>query len=303
MTYDVVIIGGGPGGLAAALTLGRARKRVLVCDRGPRRNAAAVHMHNFVTRDGTPPDEFRRIAREQLVPYPVEVRDTGVTAIRGERGAFDIELDGGVVTARRVLLATGMIDELPAIDGLREIWGSSAIICPYCHAWEVQDRRFGYFAQHVDRLAFALMLRGWSRDVTLFTELAIPDELAPKLAAAQIRVERRPIRRLVSADGALRRVVHDDGDTPLDILFMHPVQRQVPLVTSLGLALDPNGYLVLDEQKQTSRPGIYAGGDSTTGMQSAIMAANSCVFAAAILNHELTTELAASGALPGTQRA
>src|SRR5688500_16380449 len=144
--YDVLIVGGGPAGLSAALSLGRARKRVLVCDAGPRRNAAAEHIHGFVTRDGTPPDEFRRIARAQLEPYGVEIRDTGVKSISGKRDAFDVQLQSGPVKARRILLATGMIDEFPDIDGFRELWGKSIFICPYCHAWEVQDRRFAFIA-------------------------------------------------------------------------------------------------------------------------------------------------------------
>src|SRR5262245_6215413 len=110
MPYDVVIVGGGPAGLSAALALGRARKRVLLCDAGPRRNAAAVHIHNFVTRDGTPPDEFRQAARRQLERYAnVEVRDTPVRAISGARGAFRVELEAQLVDARRILLCAGMV--------------------------------------------------------------------------------------------------------------------------------------------------------------------------------------------------
>jgi thioredoxin reductase len=304
MTYDVVIVGGGPGGLAAALTLGRSRKRVLLCDAGPRRNAAATHVHNFVTRDGTPPDEFRRIGRAQLAPYPVEVRDSEVAAIRGARGAFEVQLADTTVTARRVILTTGMVDELPALEGLREIWGTSAIICPYCHAWEIQDRRFGYLATHVERLTFPIMLRSWSRDVVVLTNgtLQIPDDVAAQLAAARVRVDTRPLRRLVSSAGQLTRVEHADGEaTPLDILFLHPPQRQVPLVASLDLALDAAGYVTADDMRQTSKPGIYAAGDLCTQMQSAIAAASQAVVAAAMLNLELTIDLATTGNLPDSR--
>ena len=302
MSFDVVIVGGGPAGLSAALNLGRSRKRVLLCDAGPRRNAAAEQIHGFVTRDGTPPDEFRRIGRQQLEPYAsVEARDVGVEAIRGERGAFEVRLATGPVEARRILLCTGMVDELPDIDGFRELWGHSIFQCPYCHGWEVQDRRFGFLAPGVEALDFALFLRNWTRDVVLLTDgrFAVPPEAQERLAGAGVGIEERRITRLSGSAGRLELVELAGGSPlPLDILFARPPQRQVPLVQSLGLELDEGGYLRLDEQRQTSIPGIYAGGDLVTSAQSATLAAASGVQAAAMLNHGLTLELAANGALP-----
>src|SRR5882672_7143717 len=141
--YDVVIVGGGPGGLSAALTLGRARKRVLLCDSGPRRNAAAEHLHNFVTRDGTPPEEFRQIARQQLASYPnVEARSARIESVSGVRGDFQVGWASELVRARRVLLCAGMVDAMLPIEGFRELWGHAVFQCPYCHGWEVQDRRW-----------------------------------------------------------------------------------------------------------------------------------------------------------------
>jgi len=134
----VVIVGGGPAGLSAALALGRGRKSVPLCDAGPPRNATAVQVHNFVTRDGISPNDFRRIGREQLAHYPaVDVRDRAVESIAGECGAFSVALSGGleprVIKARRIILATGMIDDLPPIPGLVDAWGHSVFQCPYCH--------------------------------------------------------------------------------------------------------------------------------------------------------------------------
>lgn len=204
MTHDVVIVGGGPGGLSAALTLGRARKRVLLCDSGPRRNAAAVHIQNFVTRDGTPPQEFRNIGRRELVTYPsVEVRDAHIEAIAGSRGAFQVNLGTETVQARRILLCTGMIDEMLPIEGFRELWGSAIFQCPYCHGWEIRDRRWGYLGRAEEAghlLPFALMIRGWTRDVSVFTggTFELPGESRDSLAAAGIRIETAPIARLRS---------------------------------------------------------------------------------------------------------
>ncbi|AKU92628.1 NAD(P)/FAD-dependent oxidoreductase [Vulgatibacter incomptus] len=305
MLYDVVIVGGGPAGLSAALALGRARKRVLLSDSGPRRNAAAEHMQNFVTQDGTPPGEFRRIGREQLARYPnVESREVRVESISGSRGAFRVDLTSERVDARRVLLCTGMVDEMLPIDGFRELWGHSVIQCPYCHGWEVQDRRWGILAlaagaSHL--VPFALQARGWSRDVTVFTDgsFDVAPDVRAQLEAAGIRLETAPVSRLVARDNRLEAVELSSGAAvPCDVLFAHPPQRQVELVRALGVELDDDGYVRVDPMKrETSVPGVYAAGDLTTRMQAAIFAANAGTHAAAMINLELSMELALAGAL------
>jgi thioredoxin reductase len=317
MPYDVVIVGGGPSGLAAALALGRARKRVLLCDAGPRRNAAADHLHNFVTRDGTPPEEFRRIGREQLALYPaVDVRDAHVASISGARGAFRVELGSETVDARRVLLSTGMIDEVLPLDGFRELWGRAIFQCPYCHGWEAQDRRWGYLPRAEDAshlLPFALQARGWTRDLTVFTDGAIdvPSEARARLDAAGVRLETARVARLVARAERGGAVAHRDplhrleaveleggAVVPCEVLFTHPPQRQVALIRALGVALDDDGYVQVDPmRRETSIPGVYAAGDLTTRMQGAMFAAAAGTQAAAMINVELTMELATSGEL------
>ena len=304
MTYDVVIAGGGPAGLAAALTLGRARKRVLLCDAGPRRNAAAVHVHNFVTRDGVTPAEFRRIGRQQLEPYRnVETQEARIEEVRGTRGAFEVRLSTGTVSARRVLLCIGMVDELPDIPGFSSLWGKSIFICPYCHAWEVQDRRFAYLASHLEKLDFALLLRGWSPDVVVLTSgrVEIPGEIRARLAAGGVGIDDRAIVRLVAAPNGveLERIEFADGASiERDVLFLHPPQHQIEIVTSLGLALDEGGFVQINPATgETSVPGIYAAGDLVMAMQGALLAAASGTAAAGMLNHALTVELALEGGL------
>ncbi len=310
MVYDVVIVGGGPAGLAAALTLGRARKRVLVCDAGPPRNATAIHVQNFVTRDGIPPAEFRRIGQQQLELYgSAEVRDVRVEDINGTRGAFQVRLTTGSVETRRVLLCTGMVDELPDIDGFRALWGTAVLICPYCHGWEVQDQRFGYLAASVEMLDFPLLLRGWTSEVVVLTHsnFTVPPEIRARLAGVGISLEERRIVRLVSSGSRLERIEFSDG-APLqcDVLFVHPRQRQVDLVRSLELSLDAKGYVKVEEgQRETSIPGIYAAGDLVTPAQGALLAAASGTFAAGMLNFALTVELVTDGTLashPGARR-
>ncbi|MBL8953990.1 MAG: NAD(P)/FAD-dependent oxidoreductase [Myxococcaceae bacterium] len=313
--FDVLVVGGGPGGLQAALTLGRARKRVLVADGGPRRNAVAGHLNNFVSRDGIAPADFRREARAQLAKYPnVVLRDAGVEAITGSRGDFR----AGDVRARRVLLATGMIDQPPAIEGLAPLWGHSVFQCPYCHGWDFRGRRWGYLAPEVSAAhiaMFVLQLRGWSDEVTLFTNV-MSDEVRQKLTAAKVQIESADVKRLIAqrsgatygaprsgealGEGQQLEAVELAGGkrVAVDALFMHPPQVQVPLVRSLGLALDDEGFVKVDPMmRETSVPGIYAAGDLTTRLQAAVIAAAAGMQAAAVINAELTGELATTGAL------
>ncbi|HVG58127.1 MAG TPA: NAD(P)/FAD-dependent oxidoreductase [Hyalangium sp.] len=294
---DVVVVGGGPAGLNAALNLGRGRKKVLLCDAGPPRNAAAVEVHGFVTRDGIPPQEFRRIASEQLRPYDIKVRDVRVMNIEREGSGFCVTLEGGrVVVARRVLLATGMVDVMPDLPGYRELWGKALFQCPYCHGWEVKDRAWGVLATSEALVDFGMFLTGWSRDMVVFTQgaVTVSAEKRLQLERAGVRLEERRIRRLVSGSGEhpLEAVELEDGARlRRDVLFARPPQRQVPVVERLGLAVDEQGYLRVSPQGETSIPGIYAAGDLTTPIQAAVMAAAAGAMAGGALNHGLTLEL------------
>ncbi|MCP3136433.1 NAD(P)/FAD-dependent oxidoreductase [Pyxidicoccus xibeiensis] len=293
---DAVVVGGGPAGMNAALMLGRGRKKVLLCDSGPPRNAAAVQIHGFVTRDGTPPQEFRRIGREQLRPYDVEVREVRVEGIEQVGSGFRVALEGGgEVETRRVLLATGMVDVLPEVPGYRDLWGKAIFQCPYCHGWEIQDRQWGVIAPNEHMVDFGLFLTGWTRDVVVFTEgaFAVPADKRAQLERAGVRLEARRIRALIpAADGdVLAALELEDGTrVPREFLFARPPQRQVGLVQSLGLALDEQGYVKVNEQKETSIPGIYAAGDLTTWLQGAIMSASAGAIVGAMLNHGLNLE-------------
>lgn len=291
MIEDFLVVGGGPAGLAAALSLGRARRSTCVIDGGVPRNAAATHLHNFVTRDGTPPAEFRAEGRAQLGRYPnVRVVDGLVSAITGEKGHFVAETNAGPIACRRVLLTLGMIDLPLAIPGYAEVWGTSIFQCPYCHGWEHGDEPFGVLATSLPLVEWSPFLTSWSRDLVVFTggAFAVPPELAARLREKGIVLEERPIESLRSERGVLTAVVLGGGvAVPRRVLFARPPQRQAPLVTGLGLTLDENGFVALNERKETSVAGIYAAGDLTTQMQGAIMAAAGGVMAAAMATHEL----------------
>jgi thioredoxin reductase len=197
-----------------------------------------------------------------------------------------------------------MIDEMLPIDGFTQLWGHAIFQCPYCHGWEVQDRPWGYLArdgQLSHFLPFALMARGWTRHVVAFTSGAfdIPEETRVRLEGAGVRLEMAPVTRLMAQGDRLEAVELSNGTrVPCEVLFAHPPQRQVELVQSLGVALDDNGNVLVDAMsRETSIPGIYASGDLTTRMQGALFAAASGTQVAAMLNVELTMELASAGAL------
>jgi thioredoxin reductase len=295
--WDVAVVGGGPAGLAAALALGRSRRKTLVFDSGPRRNARAVHMHNFVTRDGMTPIEFRAVGRSQLQPYTsVECRDEGVLSIEKRGDHFQVNGDGGSVLTRRVLLCTGMVDDLPGIPGFQEFWGTSIFQCPYCHGWENRDLRWGYLMQSLDTLDFVLKLQTWTAELTVYTNnsLVLPTDVEQRLHGRGIMVEPRAIRRLIPKQldpNAMLGVELSDGQAvECDVLYAHPKQHHVPLVASLEIALDPNGYVMADAMtRRTSVAGVYAAGDLTSRMQGAIFAAAAGTQAATVINHDLAT--------------
>lgn len=291
--YDVVILGAGPAGLSAALALGRARRRVLLCDGPERRNERATHVHNFLTRDGTPPLELRAQGRRDLATYPsVEVRDVPARSLAGERDAFELEVGDARVHARRVLLATGLVDELLPIEGFSEHWGHSIVQCPFCHGWEARERLWAYLATSPERaMQFAPLLRAWTDTVTLYTNGAfeLPEASRNHLAARGVVLETTPITRIVGRGGQLEAIALADGrQQACQLLFAHPPQRQVPLVASLCLAQDAAGMLVVDPMTlETSRRGIHAAGDDASRMQAAIAAAAAGMHAGAILVHDL----------------
>ena len=287
--HDVVIAGGGPSGLAAALILGRARKRVLLCDAGVPRNAAAVGVHNFVTRDGISPRDFRAAAHADLRAYPsVEAREVRVVDVARDDTLLRVTFEGGATSStRRVILATGLVDVPPEIPGLREVWGRSAFVCPYCHGWEVRDRPWGVLVTSDALATWALLLLGWTSELVAFTEGSeLSGDAARGLVQAGVRVVTEKIARVDAGSvelGSGERV-------RTDALFVQPAQRPTPLVERLGLALTDGKFVVVDERKESSMAGVHVVGDASTQMQAAILAASAGTMAGAIVNHALVLE-------------
>jgi len=170
--YDAVVVGAGTAGLSAGLLLGRSRRRILILDGGEPRNAPAAGVHGFFTRDGTSPGELLEIGRAQLEPYPgVERRAERAAGVSGSDGAFEVALEGGeTVSTRKLVLATGVSDELPDRPGFKELWGRGVYHCPYCHGWEVRDRPLAVIVGGDEVAERAVLIRNWSRDLVALTD-------------------------------------------------------------------------------------------------------------------------------------
>ncbi|MCX4573021.1 NAD(P)/FAD-dependent oxidoreductase [Streptomyces sp. NBC_01571] len=296
--YEAVVVGGGAAGLSAALVLGRARRRTLVVDAGEPRNAPAAHLQGYLTRDGVPPAEFLALGREEIARYGVElVRDRAVDVIRHGSGEFRVTLASGrTAHARRLVLATGLADELPTVRGVAERFGRDVLHCPYCHGWEVRDRAFGVLASAPMGVHQALMVSQWSKDVTLFLHEVAEEELTHddrrRLAAAGVAVVPGEVAALVVEEDRLTGVRLVDGSVHgRSVLFVAP--RAVPrnnLFERLGAELreTPFGtYPVVDETGLTTVPGVWAAGNAVGFAEQVVNAAGAGYRAAATLNGEL----------------
>jgi thioredoxin reductase len=297
-TWEVIVIGGGPAGLSAALTLGRCRRRVLICDAGRYRNRASKHMHCFLTRDGTPPKEFLQTAREQLRPYEcVELRSTTVTAVEKLDDGFDVVLDDGTrARCRKLLLATGVIDELPKLEGIDRFYGVSVHHCPYCDGWEWRDRRIGAYGNGDKGAGLALMLRQWSADVALFTDDGdeLTREYRERLARFDVAVHAQRIARLDGDDeGHLQRVVLESGRViERDALFFNTGQHQrSALAEKLGCEFTERGGVQTHEHEvATCVPGLYVAGDASRDVQLVVVAVAEGTKAGFVINRALLAE-------------
>lgn len=295
--YDVLVIGGGPAGLSAALNLGRSLMRVLVIDADRPRNAATLNSHGFLTRDGVPPFELRKIARAELEAYP-EVRvqtrvrvfslrrsDAGFTALIGGR-APERE-----VTARSVLVATGLRETLPEVPNLRGFYGISLFSCAACDGWELKGRRLALIGESADLADRARLIARWTAELTVFTHgsaaLSTVDEA--ELAAAGVRTVREPIVELIGERGRLDGI-RVQGDETLAVQggFVRPQwDAELSFAADLGIAVDAAGQVETDRSGRTSVAGVYAAGDvAAPGPQQLIVAAGAGARVAAVIVHD-----------------
>ncbi|MFC4783947.1 NAD(P)/FAD-dependent oxidoreductase [Nocardioides sp. MAHUQ-72] len=302
--YDVVVIGGGAAGLSAALVLTRARRRVAVVDAGQPRNAPAAHMQGFLGSDGLPPSELLAAGREEVRGYGghlvtgtvASVTACASSAREGLR-RFDVALDDGLsLRTRRVLVTTGLRDDLPDVPGVRERWGRDLLHCPYCHGYEVRDQPLGVLGGAPESLAHAHLVRQWTHDVVLFTNgLPVTAEEREGLVARAIGVVDGPVARLVVEDDRLTGVELESGQVvPRAAVFVRP--RFVPndaLLTAMGCAVDAQGWVVADSTGRTSVAGVWAAGNAVNPRAQVITAAGEGSAAAIAVNNDLVEEDAA----------
>ncbi|MDT0116340.1 NAD(P)/FAD-dependent oxidoreductase [Microbacterium sp. PRF11] len=297
---DVVVVGGGPAGLSAALNLARARTSVLLVDAGRPRNAATLRSHGYLTRDGIPPIELRKLGRAELEAYPnVRIVDRSpVARVTRDDDGFTVTLAGRAATtlpevrARAVVLATGLRETLPEVPSLRAFYGITVFSCAACDGWDLQDRPLALIGETGDLAARARLLARWTSRLTVFTNgtPAIDAVDEAELAASGITVDRRRIDDLEGDRGHVTAVRLVDGDrVEIDGGFVRPLwDAALDFVAELSPDRDADGHLVTDRSGRTSVAGLYAAGDAASpGPQQLIVAAGQGARVAAVLVHDL----------------
>ena len=304
-SYDIVIIGGGAAGLSAALVLTRARRRVLVVDSGAPRNAPAAHLHGYLSRDGMPPGDLLAAGREEVRGYGGTITSGAVSAVvRSSPTEFLVLLaDGERVSARRLLVATGLRDELPDIPGLRDRWAQDVLHCPYCHGWEVRDQPLGVLWTGPETVRYAQIVRQWTDDLILFVPAdTLTEEQRSQLAARSIGVVEGVVNEIVVEDDHLTGVRVDDRVIPRTAVFVPP--RFVPnndLLAGLGVDLDEPGWAVTGANGVTSVPGVWVAGNVANPRAQLITAAGEGSAAAIAINADLVDEDVADAVIHAAQ--
>nr|WP_258723239.1 NAD(P)/FAD-dependent oxidoreductase [Cellulomonas sp. NS3] len=291
---DVVVIGGGPAGLSAALVLSRAGRRVTVLDSGTPRNAPATHMHGFLSREGLPPAELLAMGRAEVTGYGGAIVDGTVSRLATDGRGFEVLLaDGRQISARRLLVTTGLRDDLPDVAGLRARWARDVLHCPYCHGHEVRGKQLGVLGGTPGAVRYAQIVRQWSPDVVYFTSRGrLTDLERAQLTARAVGIVEGDVQHVVVHDDQLRGIALDgDRVIPRDALFVPP--RFVPnsdLLVGLGCRVDEQGWPVKDDDGHTTVSGVWVAGNIANPRAQVITAAGEGSAAALAINAHLVEE-------------
>lgn len=294
-TYDVAVIGGGAAGLSAALVLTRARRSVAVVDSGAPRNAPATHMQGFLSRDGMAPTDLLAAGRDEVASYGGHLVSGTVHDVRRTHDQlFLVRLsDGTEVTARRVLVTTGLHDELPEVPGVRERWGRDLLHCPYCHGYEVRDQPLGVLGGSPEAIQHAQLVRQWASDVVLFTDtVELTADQRERLVARAVGIVEDAVSRLVVVDDRLVGVELADGRVVRrSAVFVRPrlVANNV-LLAGLGCAINEDGWVVADATGATTAPGVWVAGNVSDPRAQVITAAGEGSATAIAINADLVED-------------
>src|SRR5512140_282413 len=293
--FDVIIVGGGPAGLSAALLLGRARRRVLVFDTRQPRNARSVGMHGYLTRDGILPSHYLDLARNELDQYGVGIRFEKIVRAEGSDGNFSLCTDAGEkLQCRKVLIATGLIDWLPLIEGIDQFYGTSVVHCPYCDGWEVRERPLAVLGKRKNGVALSISLKTWSRNITLLTngERHLRPGEQEMVRSHGIRVITDKVKRLEGTGGTLERILLE-STPPIDcraLFISYGYDQHSDLARQLGCAFTSKGVARTNKFQYAGAPGVYVAGDASKDMQMVIVAAAEGAKAGVAINMALQQE-------------
>lgn len=293
---DVIIVGGGPAGLSAALILGRACRSAILFDTGEPRNAVSAHMHGFLSREGISPLEFLRMGREDLKPYDsVRITTAEVTAARCLGDAFEVTVTGGArYRSRKLLVATGVSDNVPRVPGLDALYGTSVFHCPFCDAWEFRGQPIAVYGRGGHAHGLALELLGWTHDLVVCTDgpTHMTEEQRAELARHGITIRRDRVQELDGHDGRLEQIIFNSGDSlPRRALFFTTGQHQTsPLARSLGCEFNDKGTVRTGRHESTNIRGLFVAGDASRDVQWVVVAAAEGAHAAFAMTQDLLAE-------------
>lgn len=294
--FDVIIVGGSYAGLSAAMALGRSLRKVLIIDGGKPCNRQTPHSHNFITQDGETPASISNKAKEQVLQYPTVTNITdNVIAINGENTNFSVEVSSGsTFKGTKIIFATGLKDNLPAIRGFEDCWGISVLHCPYCHGYEVRHKEIAIIANGADAFEMVKLIGNWSPKLTLITNgvSTLSEDQTQKLQQLAIPVIEKEIRELTHSEGYINKIVFsDNSEHATTVIFARPkVSQHNSLPEQLSCQLTESGLIKVDDFQRTTVSGVYAAGDCASMFRSVSSAVALGNKAGAFINKELIDE-------------
>lgn len=293
--FDVIIIGGSYTGLSAGMSLGRSLRNVLIIDSGKPCNRQTPHSHNFLTQDGKAPKEISEIAKDQVLKYEtVSFLEGRVAKTSQNSEGFEVEIDNGEkFSAKKIILASGVKDQIPDIKGFAECWGISVIHCPYCHGYEVKGKKTGILSNGDLAFEFSKLVFNLSKDLSLFTngECTLNEEQTERFSQNKINIVEDEIKEIVHENGNIRKIIFKNGsEKALEALYAKIPFEQNINTEDLQLELTEHGFIKIDHFHKTSTDGVFACGDNTTMMRSVANAVAQGNFTGAIVNKELSED-------------